>query len=96
VNLEDSQVIGSELALKWEDGSEQFIQLEALRRACPCASCAGEVDVMGKLHKGPDQSLNPKSFQVQQIRIVGGYALQVFWADSHNTGLYSYDLLREL
>jgi DUF971 family protein len=27
---------------------------------------------------------------------VGGYALQVFWADGHNTGLYSYDLLREL
>ena len=55
-----------------------------------------EVDVMGNLHKGPDQALNPASFQIQKIQIVGGYALQVFWADGHNTGLYSYDLLREL
>ena len=96
VNLNDTQVIGNELALRWADGSEQFIQLETLRRACPCASCTGEVDVMGNLHKGPDQALNATSFQVQQIQIVGGYALQVFWTDGHNAGLYSYDLLREL
>ncbi len=51
---------------------------------------------MGNLHKGPDQALNAASFQVQQIQMVGGYALQVFWADDHKTGLYSYDLLREL
>jgi len=51
---------------------------------------------MGNLHKGPDQALNAASFQVQQIQMVGGYALQVFWADDHRTGLYSYDLLREL
>jgi DUF971 family protein len=96
VNLNDTQVIGNELALRWGDGSEQFILLETLRRACPCAPCAGEVDVMGNLHKGPDQALNAASFQVQQIQMVGGYALQVFWADDHRTGLYSYDLLREL
>ena len=96
VNLNDTQVIGNELALRWADGMEQFIQLETLRRACPCASCAGEVDVMGNLHKGPDQALKTASFQVQQIQIVGGYALQIFWADAHNAGLYSYDFLREL
>lgn len=96
MNLNDTQVIGNELALRWGDGSEQFILLETLRRACPCAPCAGEVDVMGNLHKGPDQALNAASFQVQQIQMVGGYALQVFWADDHKTGLYSYDLLREL
>ncbi len=96
MNLNDTQVIGNELALRWGDGSEQFILLETLRRACPCAPCAGEVDVMGNLHKGPDQALNAASFQVQQIQMVGGYALQVFWADDHRTGLYSYDLLREL
>ena len=96
MNLNDTQVIGNELALRWGDGSEQFIQLETLRRACPCAPCAGEVDVMGNLHKGPDQALNAASFQIQKIQMVGGYALQVFWADDHKTGLYSYDLLREL
>ena len=96
MNLTDTQVIGSELAIRWGDETEQFIPLKSLRQACPCASCAGEVDVMGNLHKGPDQTLGLSSFQIQRIQMVGGYALQVFWADGHNTGLYSYELLHEM
>lgn len=89
-------MIGKELAVKWGDETEQFIPLKSLRQACPCASCAGEVDVMGNLHKGPDRALGPASFQIKQIQMVGGYAVQVFWADGHNTGLYSYDFLSQL
>ena len=48
VQLDDLQVIGDQLALKWQGGEEQFIALEQLRNACPCASCCGEVDVMGR------------------------------------------------
>ena len=54
----DVQQIGEELAIKWEDGSESFIPLEKLRRACPCAGCKGEMDVMGNLYKSPEQPLN--------------------------------------
>jgi len=35
----DIQQIGKELAIKWDDGDESFIPLEALRRCCPCAEC---------------------------------------------------------
>ena len=28
------QLIGSELALQWNDGDESFIEIERLRRAC--------------------------------------------------------------
>ena len=38
----DIQVIGDQLAVKWDDGSETFLALEKMRRHCPCASCAGE------------------------------------------------------
>ncbi len=93
MKLDDMQVIGDEMALKWGDGSEKFIPLEVLRRACPCASCSGEVDVMGNLHKGPSHTLRPESFQIRRVQPVGGYALQIFWGDEHNTGLYSYDFL---
>ena len=41
MQLADVQVIGSELALKWDDASESFIPMETLRRACPCAGCQG-------------------------------------------------------
>ena len=38
------QQIGDELAIAWNDGTESFIKLETLRRACPCAACGGEPD----------------------------------------------------
>ena len=42
------QVIGSDLAISWSDGTESFLGLEGLRRACPCVACGGEPDVLGK------------------------------------------------
>ena len=92
----DIQHIGQELAIKWEDGSEIFINLEKLRRACPCAGCKGEVDVMGNLYKGPERPLRPAAFQLVRLEHVGTYALQPVWADGHATGLYSFDYLRQV
>jgi DUF971 family protein len=92
----DVQIIGTELALRWDDGAESYIPLLTLRRHCPCASCAGETDVLGNLHKGPERPLGPRAAQLLRIDSVGSYALQPIWADGHNTGLYTYELLRRL
>ncbi|MCX6928722.1 MAG: DUF971 domain-containing protein [Verrucomicrobia bacterium] len=90
----DVQQIGEELAIKWEDGSESFISLEKLRRACPCAGCKGEMDVMGNLYKNPERPLKPSSFRLVRLERVGTYALQPVWSDGHATGIYSFDYLR--
>jgi len=92
----DVQIIGRELAIKWDDQSESFIALETLRRYCPCAGCKGEVDIMGNLHKGPDIPLTPESNQLARIQTVGGYALEPVWGDGHESGLYTFDFLRRL
>ena len=92
----DIQPIGQELAIKWEDGSEDFIGLEHLRRGCPCAGCKGESDIMGNLYKGPERPLNERSFQLRALERIGTYAVQPVWADGHNTGLYSFDYLLHL
>lgn len=89
----DIQPIGQDLAIKWDDGHESYISLEKLRRACPCASCQGEMDVMGHLHKPPEQPLTPASFQLREIIPVGTYGIQPAWADGHATGIYSFDYL---
>jgi len=89
----DIQRIGNELAMKWDDGGETFIPLEKLRRSCPCAGCQGEVDVLGQLHKGPNKALSPAAFELTRWVTVGTYAIQPFWADGHNSGLFSYDYL---
>ena len=90
------QPIGTELAIKWEDGKESYVALEKLRRACPCAGCKGEIDVLGNLYKNPDQPLAPTAFVLVKMVPVGGYALQPLWADGHNTGIYSFEYLARL
>ena len=90
------QIIGDELAIKWDTNAESFISLENLRRHCPCAGCAGERDIMGNVYKAPPKPLGPLSFQIVRINNVGGYAIQPQWADGHNTGLYSFDYLQKL
>jgi DUF971 family protein len=96
MKLVDLQPIGNELALKWDDGSEDFIPLEKLRRACPCAGCQGEVDVLGQLHKGPERALTPAAFELRRIDRVGGYAIQPLWGDGHSSGLFSFDYLKRV
>lgn len=88
-------VLGDELAVAWSDGSESFVKLTTLRRLCPCAGCAGERDLLGRLMKGPDRPLMAASFEVARTAPVGGYAIQIFWADGHSDGLYPFVKLRE-
>ena len=89
------QQIGDELAIAWNDGAESFLKLEMLRRACPCAACGGEPDVMGEVSR-PRVSYTGKSFQFVGFDLVGGYALQPRWADGHSSGIYSFTYLRRL
>ena len=95
LSLKDVQLIGNELAIAWSDGRESYLPLERFRRACPCAMCGGEPDVLGNISR-PDVSYTPASFELVGWQLVGGYALQPRWADGHNTGLYSFQYLRRL
>lgn len=90
------ETIGQELAIKWDDGSESYISLEALRRACPCAGCKGETDITGQVHRGPAIPLGPNSFHLRRIAPVGGYGISPVWADGHSTGIYTFEYLRKL
>ena len=89
------QHVGEEIAIAWNDSSESFIRLEALRRACPCAACGGEPDILGNIER-PVVDYTHESFRLKAFLLVGGYALQPAWADGHATGLYSYPLLQRL
>ena len=93
--LESFAIIGEELAIRWKDGSETYIRLEALRRQCPCAVCAGETDLLGHRYGG-SPTLSANSFVLKSCAPVGGYGLQPQWADGHGSGIYSYEYLRSL
>ncbi len=92
----DIQTIGDELAIKWEGGGESFVRLEKLRRHCPCAGCRGEGDIMGNVAMGPQKILTAQSFQLRRLEKVGGYAVQPFWADGHGSGIFTFELLKQM
>jgi DUF971 family protein len=89
--------IGDELAIAWNDGTESFLKFEMLRRACPCAACGGEPDVLGNVSsRQRGITYTDQSFELVSFDRVGGYALQPHWADGHSSGIYSFTYLRRL
>lgn len=95
LELTNVQLIGNELAIHWNDGVESYFPLEHFRRACPCATCGGEPDVLGNISR-PNVTYTPSSFDLVGWQMVGGYAIQPRWGDGHSTGLYSFQYLRRL
>jgi len=87
----------NELGIVWSDGTESYLDYVKLRNNCPCAKCEGEPDVLGRVEKPkPDFSNVTAMYDLQEIEFMGGYALKLRWRDGHNTGIYSYDLLRKI
>ncbi|MGI8656584.1 MAG: DUF971 domain-containing protein [Pyrinomonadaceae bacterium] len=80
------------LRIRWADDHVCFYTAPALRRSCPCAQCVNEWT--------GQRTLEPKNVSdeltIKDISIVGRYALTFKWSDNHETGIYSFRLLREL
>jgi len=89
--------IGDFLAIRWADGAESAVELAELRRRCPCAQCSGEPDVTGAVRMPAHRpELSPASFELTGFERIGAYALALTWGDGHSTGIYSWEMLREL
>ena len=84
------------LALLWDDGEEALIDYHKLRDACPCANCSGESDLFGNKTFGIPVMKTEKTYQLKSFNWVGHYAIQFVWADRHDAGIYTLELLRSL
>ena len=91
----DVQIVGSEIAIAWSDGTETYFKGEFLRAASPSADNLGERDIFGWQYGGDGPRRFPGVQAVGWER-VGNYALRFDFSDGHRTGLYSYDYLRKL
>jgi DUF971 family protein len=77
------------LELSYEDGTYN-LNAEFLRVHSPSAEVKGH---------GPGQEVlqfGKKNVLILKIDQVGNYALRLHFDDDHNTGIYSWDYLREL
>lgn len=89
------QLIGTEVAIAWDDGSESYFQGEKLRAASPSAETRGEKDILGNQYGGDGPREFPGVTVVGWARM-GNYALRFDFSDGHNSGIYSYEYLLEL
>ena len=90
------EIKDNNLVIEWDDDSKSLISLKYLRDECPCAGCKGET-VLLKTYRPPEiKNITTGMYKINDIKIVGGYAIQIFWKDGHNTGIYSWEYLRDL
>jgi len=90
-------VLDNNIAIRWSDSSESFIDTTILRKACPCANCSGESDVFGNVYLNQkSKSLNKQGTIIIRYSYVGHYAIRIVWGDGHNNGIYSFKLLMSL
>ncbi|MEI7484974.1 MAG: DUF971 domain-containing protein [Ignavibacteriota bacterium] len=84
------------LSVKWNDDSVTEITLTKLRDECPCVNCKGESVIFESYIpiKSPFKAAG--YYEIDKIETVGNYAISIKWKDGHDTGIYSWDILRKL
>lgn len=78
------------LEIAFEDGSRFNLPVEYLRVNSPSAEVQGHGPGQGVLQLGKED------VNIESIEQVGTYAIQLFFDDNHNTGIYSWDTLYDL
>lgn len=83
------------LIVTWGDGHESRYPFDGLRAICPCVECRGGHSQMGQ---PPDPRIvrdTPETkLSLEEVQVVGAYAIQLIWSDGHSTGIYSWEFLR--
>ena len=82
--------------LKFNDGYETQLTSHVLRDNCPCAGCKGEEVLFHKFEPLIRAPISEPGYLLEQAKMVGNYAIQLFWGDGHNTGIYTWDYLRKI
>ena len=76
----------------WDDGQMSEYAWEPFRRACPCAYCSGEGSYKGNVDAST--KFTEKQTELKEVYAVGRYGLSPEWADGHDTGIYTFKMLR--
>jgi DUF971 family protein len=81
------------LEIQWDNGSNSQIELNFLRRYCPCATCSEQRESQSKNYI---PLFFADQIKLKNIYEVGNYAIGITWRDGHNTGIYEFPYLKFL
>jgi DUF971 family protein len=88
----------SKLLIEFSDGARREYTYRELRDACPCATCR-EKRAAPPAAPSLLPILSPaeaRPLVIESMRPVGNYAYNIVFSDGHDTGIYTFELLRQL
>lgn len=90
------------LTIEWADGTTSYYSIAYLRKHSPSAEAK---ELREQMKKNPlavlpagvfAGSVSAASLTALGAELVGNYALRITFSDGHNTGIYSWEYLREI
>lgn len=95
-----------QLEIDWQDGKKSVYSISYLRTMCPCAQCrmvregSDPHDISHTVKPKPLLTILPGNFAsaitVTEAQMVGKYAIKLTFSDQHDTGIFSFEWLREI
>ena len=79
------------ISIKWSDEHESIYFADHLRKNCPCADCDSRRSKLAE--KAFPFAADAK---IISWEMMGRYAVGFSFSDGHSTGIYIYEMLREL
>ena len=90
---------GEGVEITWSDQHTSRYDFPYLRDHCPCALCNDEREKKAKGGPSAGSPLLPMykpRVTAKSANAVGNYAVQIQFSDSHATGIFSFEHLREI
>ena len=92
MGVQDVKLDSDYITILWDDGHEGIYPSRYLRGYCCCAACVEEMT--GRRIVG-ENDVDEYVMALDWIQI-GRYALQFLWSDAHDSGIYPFEVLRNL
>jgi len=92
LGVQDVKLDSDYITILWDDGHEGIYPSRYLRGYCCCAACVEEMT--GRRIVG-ENDVDEYVMALDWIQI-GRYALQFLWSDAHDSGIYPFEVLRNL
>jgi len=90
---------GRGLPVQWADGATSYYPIAYLRKMSPSADTRG---LREEQARNPLAVLPASTFQTdgpiiaRDAQLVGNYAIRIIFSDGHDTGIFSWQYLREI
>ena len=96
------------IVIRWSDGALLTYRPQRLRQGCPCATCREKKRADEPAEQEPASTRTPslglpilstaeaRPLEVTGMRPVGQYAYHIEFSDGHNSGIFPFELLRQL